>query len=58
MTLNDFIDEQLQDPEFKKEWEKSENSYQKLLTEIECEDKSELVSSYRMDRTRSAVGSL
>lgn len=28
ITLNDYLKEQLKDPEFKKEWEKSEVAYQ------------------------------
>ena len=28
ITLNDYLKEQLKDPEFKKEWEKSEAAYQ------------------------------
>lgn len=28
LTLNDYLKEQLKDPEFKKEWEKSEAAYQ------------------------------
>jgi len=54
MTLNDFIAEQMQDPEFKKEWENSEKDYQKMLAEIELEDKLEFSGSYR--KRRSAVG--
>jgi len=28
LTLNEYLEEQLKDPEFKKEWEKSEAAYQ------------------------------
>ena len=28
LTLNEYLEEQLKDPEFKKEWEKSEVAYQ------------------------------
>lgn len=28
LTLNQYLEEQLKDPEFKKEWEKSEAAYQ------------------------------
>lgn len=54
MTLNDFIEEQLNDPEFKKEWENSEKDYQEMLAEIELEDRLEVSGLYR--KRRSAVG--
>ena len=56
MMLNDFITEQLQDPEFKKEWENSEKDYQKLLAEVETEDKIKVTGSYRARRSRSVAG--
>ena len=56
MTLNDFITEQLQDPEFKKEWENSKKDYQKLLAEVETEDRIEVTGSYRAHRSRSVAG--
>ncbi len=56
MTLNDFITEQLQDPEFKKEWENSEKDYQKLLAEVKTEDKIKVTGSYRARRSRSVAG--
>ena len=55
MTLNDFIEEQLQDPEFKKEWENSKKDYQKLLAEVETEDRIEVTGSYRACRSRSVA---
>ncbi|OGM60705.1 hypothetical protein A2892_01520 [Candidatus Woesebacteria bacterium RIFCSPLOWO2_01_FULL_39_10b] len=35
LTLNDYLKEQLKDPEFKKEWEKSEAAYQ-VTRELIC----------------------
>lgn len=41
LTLNDYIEEQLKNPKFRKEWEKSEAAYQvtKALIEARLEDK-------------------
>ena len=41
ITLNDYLKEQLRDPEFRKEWEKSEAAYQvtKVLIEARLKDK-------------------
>ena len=36
-TLKEFIAEQMQDPEFKKEWEESEEEFQKECAKIEAE---------------------
>jgi ribosome-binding protein aMBF1 (putative translation factor) len=41
LTLNDYLKKQLKDPEFKKEWEKSEAAYKvtKALIEARLKDK-------------------
>jgi len=36
LTLNEYLNEQLKDPEFKKEWEKSEAAYQVTRALIEA----------------------
>ena len=36
LSLNDYLKEQLKDPEFKKEWEKSEAAYQVTRALIEA----------------------
>ena len=47
MTLNDFIEEQLKDPKFKKEWENSEKDFKETVAEIEKEDRLEVSGLYR-----------
>jgi len=42
LTLNDYLKKQLKDPEFRKEWEKSEAAYQATRALIEARIKSKI----------------
>jgi len=46
-TLEDLLEEELKDPEFRKEWEASEEEYQKerarIKAEIEADEKAGIV---------------
>ena len=45
MTLNDFLNEQLQDPDFKREYDALEDWYQAELAKQEALDRAEASSS-------------
>jgi len=42
LTLNDYLKEQLKDPEFRKEWERSEAAYQVTRALIEARIKGKI----------------
>lgn len=42
LTLNEYLEDQLKDPEFKKEWEKSEAAYQVTRALIEARIKGKI----------------
>lgn len=58
LTLDDYLKEQLEDPEFRKEWEKSEAAYQvtKALIEARLKDKiSQRELAKRVGTTQAVI---
>lgn len=57
ITLNDYLQEQLKDPKFKKEWEKSETAYQvtRELIRARIEGKISQRELARKSKTTQAV---
>ena len=57
LTLNDYLEEQLKDPGFKKEWEKSEAAYQitRVLIKARIEGKISQRQLAKKAKTTQAV---